>query len=277
MRLTNEMNFPHPVLAHWRDDFSDGRFEVEVHYREDKSDGRLELAFDGHLESEAIQNLIDDGRAMLGCFVICRSTGIRRLIELSKLPESYAFARGELLDTVNLRPLVWTIADVAGWSPEGAHEEFADPQSLAKGDIVAMADEVTIEVRKADLPALETIFDLKVNEGLPNGEFEIDTLKDRITILASRETYNLVSVLRVSGGPSAAALMNSLYVPVVMSILTELARGGEGQFEDHRWLEPFRRRYNKLEISPSVDTAFRDAQRLLEMPFHDLGQLAGSE
>tara|TARA_R110000868_G_scaffold101213_1_gene278670 strand:- start:935 stop:1768 length:834 start_codon:yes stop_codon:yes gene_type:complete len=277
MRLSDEMNFPHPVLASWRDDFSDGRFDVEVIYREGKSDGRLELAFTGALESVAINALIDDGKAMLGCFVICRSTGVRRLVELGTLPSSCTFARGELLDTVNLRPLVWSTAGIAGWSPEGVHDEFKEPQTLRKGDIIAMSEELTIEVNKADLPALETIFDLKVNEGLSDGQFEIDMMRERITILASRETYNLVVDLRVITGASAAAVMNSLYVPVVMSVLTEIARGGAEQFEDFRWLEPFRRRYLKLDITPDIDTAFKDAQRLLDMPFHDLKQLTGLE
>lgn len=60
-----------------------------------------------------------------------------------------------------------------------------------------------------------------------------------------------------------------------MTVLTEIAKGGDTQFEQYRWCEPFRRRYLKLEITPSVDSAFRDAQLLLECPFHDLELLAG--
>ena len=51
MRLTNEMTFPHPVLASWRDDFRSGRFEVEIGFEEDVQDGGVELRFEGVLKS----------------------------------------------------------------------------------------------------------------------------------------------------------------------------------------------------------------------------------
>jgi len=271
------MNFPHPVLANWRDDFKESQFSVDVSYREDKADGRLELSFTGALDCPAINALVTGGKAMLGCFVVCRATGVRRLVELGTLPSSYTFGRGELLDTVNLRPLVWMISNVSDWSPVGVHDEFSSPQMLRKGDIVAMAEELTIEVRKDDLPALETIFDLNVNDQLPKGQFEVHTMRDRITIQACRDTYNLVELLRATQGASASVVMNSLYIPVVMSVLTEIARSGAEQFEEYRWLEPFRRRYVKLDITPSVDTAFQDAHKLLDSPFHDLEKLTGGE
>ncbi|MBI1254771.1 MAG: hypothetical protein GC196_10560 [Hyphomonas sp.] len=275
MRLSDEMNFPHPVLAGWRNDFSAGRFDVDVAYRISKTDGRLDLAFQGHLESKAIETLIADGAAMLGCFVTCRATGLRRLIELGKLPGTYSFASGELLETVTIRPIVWLLKDIAGWTPQDVHAEFGAPQAVSAGDIVAMSEELVITVDQAELPALETIFDLKINETLPDGQFDIDLTRERVTILASRDTKHLVDTLRATTEAAAASVFNSLYVPAVMTILTELDQGGSAQFEGLRWLEPFLRRCEKLKLSPSSATAFRDAQRLLELPFHQLQILTG--
>jgi hypothetical protein len=277
MRLTNEMTFPHPVLASWRDDFRSGRFEVEIDFKEDVQDGGVELRFEGVLTSAAIGDLISAGRAMLGCFVICEATGLRRLIELGTLPASYTFAPGELLDTVLLRPIVWMLGELAGWQPGDVHPEFTGAQDLSAGDIVAMADEFAITVAQADLPALETIFDLKVAENQPEGEFEIDLKRERITILAGPQTKHLVDTLREMKGPASAAVMNSLYIPTIMTVLTAIETHGEDDFASFRWLEPFRRRCVRLEIEPSAATAFGDAQRLLEKPFLDLTQLTETD
>lgn len=275
MRLSDEMNFPHPVLAKWRDDFRSGRFDVDVVYRVSKTDGRLELAFEGCLESEAIERLIRDGVAMLGCFVFCRATGLRRLIQLGKLPTTCSFAKGDLLETVTIRPIVWLLKDIDSWVPPDVHDEFGSPQSVSAGDIVAMSDELVITVDQAELPALETIIDLKINDTLPDGQFDIDLTRDRVTILASRDTKHLVDTLRETTEAAAASVFNSLYVPAVMTILTEIDRGGSEQFEGLRWLEPFLRRCEKLNLTPSSETAFRDAQRLLDLPFHQLQILTG--
>lgn len=277
MRLTNEMTFPHPVLASWRDDLRSGEFEVEIGFEEDVQEGGVELKFEGRLDSAAIMDLISAGRAMLGCFVICTATGLRRLIELGSFPASYTFAPGELLDTVLLRPIVWMLCDVSHWRPDGVHPEFDGSQELTAGDIVAMADEFSITVLQADLPALETIFDLKVAENVPEGEFEIDLRRERITILAGPQTKHLVDTLREMKGPESAVVMNGLYIPTIMTVLSSIGTHGDDDYAGFRWLEPFRRRCERLEIEPSVTTAFRDAQRLLEVPFRDLQKLTETD
>lgn len=277
MRLSNEMNFPHPVLASWRDDFPDGEFDVEIEFDEDTRDGGVDLRFMGTLTSSAIEDLIASGSAMLGCFVTCKATGLRRLIELGSLPQTYKFKSGELLETVILRPIVWMHKDVVSWRPDGVHPEFDVEQSVKTGDIIAMADEFSITVAQADLPVLETIFDLKIADHLTQGEFEIDLRRERITILADRETKHLVDTLREMKGGAATSVMNGLYIPAIMTVLSELAAHGEDDFVGLRWYEPFNRRCKRLDIEPAIATAFSDAQRLLECPFLDLRKLTEAE
>lgn len=281
MRLSDDMNFPHPVLADWRDDFDKGKFAVDITYREDKTTGRLELAVESELSCSAIESLIEHGDASFGCFVRCTSTGFRRLIELALPRSNYTFERGDLLDTVTLRPVVWTTVPISNWSPLGAHPEFEGFQKLRCGDIVAMAAEHAIEVGQADLPSLETIFSLKVSEDLENGEFNVDLDNEKITILAARDTYDLIETLRVSGDAASAAVMNSLYVPVVIRILSQISTpSGEAnlaEFEGRRWVTPFRRRCSKLNIQHRNSEILANALKLMDRPFHDLEELVGGQ
>lgn len=275
MRLTDDMNFPHPVLAPWRDDFNDGEFTVDVTFREDRNTGQVDLHFAGTLKSAAMKQLIPSGKAKFGCFVVCIATGVRRLIDLGTLPSTYTFAAGELLDTVTLRPLIWMTDEVPDWTPPGVHKEFSGPQKIRKGDIIAMAEELAIEVSQADLPAIETIFDLKVSEGIPEGQFDVDMTQERITILAAPETKALADTLRKVDDSTRAVIMNSLYVPSVMCVLIALGKG-EAEFSGLRWFEPFMRRCRKLDVEPNADQAFADALKLLECPFRTLSIMTES-
>lgn len=279
MRISDEMMFPHPVLADWRDDFKIGEFDVEIAYREDKKSGRLDLALSAHLVSNEVEQLIKSGDALFGIFVLCPSTGMRRLIDLALPKSNYTFAKGELLDTVYIRPMVWTRHEVFSWEPSEVHPEFAGPQSLRCGDVVALAAEHQIEVNRADLPALETIFKLKIDETKQPGEFDVNLDSEKITILAGRETYELIETLRVSDGAGPASVMNGLYVPAVMKVLSEISsESGEPrlqEYEGRRWVTPFEKRCSKLDIQFENSRILENALRILERPFHHLAQLTG--
>ena len=106
MKLTSEMNFPHPVLAEWRDDFKAGSFIVDISFQEDKDKNQLILHFETSLKCDDIEKLLHDGSAQLGCFVTCISTGYRRLIEIGHPTYLFNFKPGDLLDSVVIRPIV---------------------------------------------------------------------------------------------------------------------------------------------------------------------------
>jgi hypothetical protein len=279
MRLTNEMNFPHPVLADWRTDFTSGEFSVEISYQENKTDNQLNLHIETILECEDIEGLIENGKAQLGCFVSCASTGYRRLIEVGRPAHTYKFKPGDLLDAVIIRPVVWVTEAISEWCPSDLHPEYFGSHRIRRGEIIAMADEQVIQVGRANLPSLETIFQLQVDDTLPDGEFGVDMDAEKITILAPRDTYDLIETLRASGATSASVIMNALYVPCVMRVLSQVATDdGEGnfaEFESRRWVTAFQRRCEKLDIKHREAEVLGNAQNLLEYPFSTLTAVTG--
>ena len=279
MKLTNEMNFPYPVLAEWRDDFNTGNFSVEVSFQEDKEKNQLVLHFETVLECEDIERMLQDGSAQAGCFVTCISTGYRRLLEIGRPTYLYKFKPGDLLDAVVIRPIVWATKPVKEWAPSDVHPEFFGGHNIDRGNVLAMAEEGAIQVGKADLPSLETIFQLKFDETLDEGEFSVDMDADKITILAARQTYDLVETLRASGPNTAAVVMNAVFVPVVMRVLGQVATqdgsGNFAEFESRRWVTAFQRRCDKLEIRHVEDQSLGNAQKLLEYPFSSLANVTG--
>lgn len=280
MRLTNEMNFPHPVLADWRTDFTKGKFEVEISYQENTANNQLMLHLETSLECDDIEDLIESGAAQLGCFVSCTATGYRRLIEIGHPAHTYTFKPGDLLDSVNIRPVVWATKEVPAWSPSDLHSEYSGSSyDIRRGKILAMAEEQAIQVARANLPSMETIFMLAVDDTLASGEFGVDMDTEKIKILAPRDTYDLIETLRASGSTSAAVVMNSLYVPCVMRVLSQVAtadgQGNFAEFESRRWVTAFQRRCEKLDISHRGADVLGNAQKLLEFPFPLLAAITG--
>ena len=90
------------------------------------------------------------------------------------------------------------------------------------------------------LAPIESIFEISSSEDIPEGRFEIDTDLDKIMIKMSEKTYHLVEELRQTDDDTRAAIMNSLYVPVIMQVLEQIGVSGFEPFEQYRWLPPFR-------------------------------------
>lgn len=279
MRLTNEMNFPHPVLAEWRNDYDTNKFEVEINYQEDKSTNQLKLHIASTVDSDAIESLIETGCAQVGCFVICIATGYRRLIEIGLPSHIHRFKSGDLIDSVIVRPIIWATKSIGAWTPANVHPEFLGEHDIQRGDILAMAEERAIQVGRADLPSLETIFCLEVDETLNEGEFSVDMGAHKITILAPRNTYDLIEELRASGSASESVVMNAVYVPTVMRVLSQIATdegdGNFAEFEGKRWVSAFQKRCDKLDIKHRESEILSNAQKLLEFPINQLAQTTG--
>ena len=277
MRLSDHMNFPHPVLADWRDDYDKGSFGAEIAYREDKSHDRIAISCDISLSNPELEHLLVEGEAAVGIFALCTATGLRELIPLMLGQSTHTFASGSLLGPVILRALIWTVEAIPDWQPKQIHSEFPPTFDLRKGEVLAMGDELQIDIGNLPLPNLETIFSIEVREDLEKGDFEVNLDNPKITILAGRETYDLVETLRKDSklGP---VVMNSVYVPVIMQVLSILrSENGTAQYEGKRWVKPFAERCDKLDVGFDDDSPLiSDACKLLAMPFHGLEAIEGA-
>ncbi len=140
-----------------------------------------------------------------------------------------------------------------------------------------MGVELQIEIGNVPLPNLETVFSIEFREDLEMGQFEVNLDNEKITILAGRETYDLVERMR-NHNLLPTVVMNSLYVPIVMEVLSILrSEKGTSQYDGRRWVGPFTERCEKLDVSYAEETTslLSDACRLLATPFHDLELIEG--
>lgn len=269
MRLTEYSRFPHPVLTRESNDFSIGGFDVAFSVIEKPETGALTIDYQITLTEREIQTLVASGRAVVGCFVECQDTYFTELRRLSWPRGIIDFAPGALLHRVTLRPFIWPQSDVPEWHPEHAHPEFEPPLSVAAGDPIAIGPEYVLSVGQAKFAPLESIFELRKAENVPDGYFKVDPDADRIAILTAPDTFDTISLLREqrSGLP---LLLNAIYLPAVMEVL-DIVRAGSTDYSDRRWYSAFSAKCDAKGIDlESAQSLLETAQELLEKPAQHL-------
>lgn len=269
MKIKESTSYPHPVLTSWSEDIENASFDTKIVFQLDEEENQVTIQCDVLLNQPDIQSLIENGSATFGCFIKCQDTGLRRLQPLGFPSGSQQFASGALIGKVQLRPMIWSTTQIVNYDPAGSHVEFTGGVDIDAGQILALDDEQVIEVTRPPLPPLESIFKIESSDDVSDGEFELDTADDRITILMPKATYELVQDLRTADEGTRAVLMNALYVPIIMEVLDQL-RDGEEEFEQYRWLHPFRVRCEICEVDLSKPNLLNDAQKLLQQPFMSL-------
>ena len=130
---------------------------------------------------------------------------------------------------------------------------------------------------RAPLPAIESIFEIKSSDDIPDDRFEVETEEHRITITMGKNTYHLVQELRQTAEDTRAVAMNALYVPVIMQVLEQIGSQGTEPFEQYRWFNPFKLRCDISSVDLSKLDLFNDAQKMLSIPFYSLKRLTQSQ
>lgn len=276
MKISETTSYPHPVLAPWSEDIAGASIDTEITFREKDEGSQVSIYFSAKLEQPNIVQLIQEGDATFGCLIRCQETGLRRLQRLGFPTGLFHFAPGALLGRVQLRPMVWAIKRIDSYSPEGAHTEFGNGCDIERGQILALDDEQTIDVTRPPLASIESIFEIIASDQVSDGRFDIDTESDKITVRMNEKTYLLVQSLREENEITRNVIMNALYIPIVMQVLDQLADGYD-QFEQYRWLHPFKGRCELEGIDVKKPDLLNHAQQLLAMPFFALNQLIESK
>lgn len=276
MKINETASYPHPVLAPWSDDIEEAQFASTISFRELEDTGQVSLHCQTTLDHPDIIGLINSGSASFGCYVRCQDTGMRRLQRIGFPTGEHGFAPGALLGRVQIRPMIWSTRAIPNYAPVGAHAEFASSLNLGPGQILALDDEQIIDVTRPPLPPVESIFEIVASDEVGEGEFEIDTEADRITVGMAPNTYELVQALRQTDDVTRVTVMNAVYIPVIMEVLDRL-KDGPDPYEQYRWLHPFVARCEAAGVDLKKPDLLNDAQKLLNRPFAMLRILTDGE
>ena len=197
MKIDNETRFPYPVLSDVTGDYKFGHFHISAVVEERPANGKLKMDCTVSITEQTVQQQVVKKSAVMGVFVTCLDTYYNKLIELEDMKSSVEFAPGTLRGRVILRPLIWAIRDIQGYSSDNLHAEFGDgPWHFEKGSILAVGNEIVVNVGHEKLAPMESIFSLAINKEVAEGEIRVQSDNDKITIYCAQETYQTVAGLR---------------------------------------------------------------------------------
>jgi hypothetical protein len=217
MKLNESMRYPHPVLSDFSSDYVTGEFKCSF-VQQMTGEGELKLTADLTLDSKDLQKLIENQQAATGYFVVCRRTYLNVLQPAPLGRSEKHFDASRLFGTVTIRPVVWTLTPVQNFSSPLVHKEFGASVSLPKVSVIALGPEFRFSIDKKKFKPFESIFELAVGEGIEPGVVQVDSLRDRITILAEPKTHkDLADMRNMPAGRNI--LLSSVYMPAVMDVL----------------------------------------------------------
>lgn len=271
MKLDESTRFPHPVLSRDTGDYLSGEFKVDLAVVEQPSTGLVSLEYSVLLTEPHLHAAVREGRAGVGLFVSCAESYFSDLVQLGLDPGTYIFPSGSLIGRVEMRPMIWASRAMNTFPLENCDPEFGQaPLSFPAGAILGLEDEIIINVGREKLAQMDTIFSLVEAPDLPAGTFSVLLDSDRVKILVAQDIYSTVNSLRVLpvGKP---VILNSVYLPAVMEVLSSLRDGGNG-YEGRRWYRVFGAKCDHLGIDIQAPELWRDAQKLLHAPFGDIAR-----
>jgi hypothetical protein len=265
LKVSDQMRFPHPVLWDVTDDYASGEFKTGPISVEERIDtGEVTLSYSLELRQPDILELIQQGRARAGFFISCGDTYFSRLIPTDALTGDIRIVSGELSGRVVLRPFVWATQGIPDYRPSALHREFAEsPYIVSLGTVLAIGDAATLQVGRDKLASIASIFQLAEDNRVPPFQVALQLDGDRISINAETATHKLLNQMR-SRKTASAVLLNSVFLPAVMSVLTTL-RQDSNIYEGRRWYRVFTAKMDHLGINIKVDP-LQAAQKLLESP-----------
>lgn len=265
MKFSDDMRFPHPVLAFDTGDFSEGEFSVSFEVIELLDTGQVNLKYAIELSHPDLAELVMGGKSRVGIFVRCQDTYFSELRELGWPGGSVEFGGGKLLNRVTVRPVAWLAGSVTQWEPTHVHPEFELPLALVRGDIIAIGDETVIHVGRAKLAPLESIFSLKRSEQAEPGKLKLELNAEKITIIVHSETFDAIEQLR-SKPVGRSIVLSAVYLPILMEVLDNIRAVGRNAYEGKRWFQPLEGRCVTKGVDLENPELLSDAQSLLDLP-----------
>ncbi|MEH0293936.1 hypothetical protein V6R98_17435 [Agrobacterium sp. CCNWLW71] len=265
MKLNHYMRYPHPVLSDYSEDYVSGEFSCKFEQNITAS-GELRLVSSLQIANDLLTDLIKTQAASAGYFLVCRRTYFNHL-QVAPLGESEKyFDAARLFGSVIIRPVVWTIREIAGLASPLIHPEFGESVPVAKGAVIALGPEFRFSMDQKKYKPFDSIFELARNEDVAENTVSVDHDQDRITILARDKTYKEIAAIRdINRGKDM--ILNTIYLPAIMEVIFRL-QAGETDVEGRKWYRIFKARCVDLGKDPSDPSIspLELAQQLLRGP-----------
>lgn len=235
MRYEQNKAFPHPVLRPSIDGIDSGdfpgcefQFSASCQIEIETNQIRIEATFD--VGQDDILSAISDGTALFSMLITCPRTYYRSHASSSSRELVAHVGLGDVDDQVELQPSVVVPRGKKRYKPAGLHQELrGETYKVRKGGLLAQCGSSVFPASREYMRRYSSIFELSVDPDLQPGSFDIfvdDPVRIRVN---DADKYRLAVARSTPSGQ--VALMNSVYLPAVISMLAEAIRLNEDAAE----------------------------------------------
>ena len=288
MEIRNRL-FPYPVLSDDLDDYTDGRFSVDVDV--DHGINKITLSFSIDLDNNGIQKLVNRGEAYFAIHIECSKTAYRKMLITSQKKVVFHIDTTRINGDIALLGLVVAKKDIAYYKNEKLNSDYQGMDIfIPRAGIIAYHNMPKVRVKKnyEELQTSESLFTVvkraKDNEDIHPIEFELG--QEKVRIIVDENIYS--AYIRYSMDDDTQGLLWSLLLmPAVIFVLERLREDGIENYEETEWYQKIASSYNVQGIDFADTIADRDvsitdiAQAMLRMPigksFDDIRKLTGGE
>lgn len=275
MKINNSTRFPYPVMSDFTGDYKKGEFSFSAIIEERPGNGKLKMDYTVTIDEPKLFHNVQAETAVAGIFINCPDVYYNQLISLESIKGSLEFGPGQLKGRVSIRPFIWAKDSINGYLNNNLHEDYGSVSwDFQPGSVLAIGNEVVINVGHEKLAPMESIFSLAKSAEVPEGEIRVQTDRDTITIFTDDQTYQLLNLLRGTK-EGRSVLLNGIYLPAVMEVLSHL-RDGYANFTHRKWFRVFNGKCEHLGINYKTGSFLEDAQKLLKAPIKKI-KIIGEE
>jgi len=163
------------------------------------------------LGNKSLLDLIASKRAVYGVHLECKST-MKRFFKKSKTSQFTFNIEPKLLNNqVDINFFIVAEEDISAYYNEDFHEDFDDITfNVLKGDQLAFAETVKMNIEKEPVAKTNSIFELAVNPD-PHAPLFAADFEDKILVSVPQNTFNQINELRGYIGSQVDSLLVTMY------------------------------------------------------------------
>lgn len=276
--------WPHPVLRppSYGDDYPNAEFEVEIQVTCVQGSTEVDFNVDFELSEPDLLQLLKDGAALYALLIKAPKTHFRDCIWSEDAQIKRRFDAGMLTGKVEISPFLISTRDIRGFRVAGWHSDFEGRTfDIPTGAVLAEDEPKHYWMDTAAEGPIGSIFELRPSSKHPDGHWDYRLDNDRVWIVMSNDDADRFKSARaqLSKREDGYYLMNGLYLPVLLAVLTEADNRSE-DFEEYRWFASLNQRLEAVDcdyIGSVGANRVVDAQKVLDYPFTKMPMIAQSE
>lgn len=276
--------WPHPVLRppSYGDDYPNAEFEVDIEVKRVEDGKEVEVNVNFELSDPDLLKLVKDGAANYVLLIKSPSTQFRECIQSVRPQLMRSFAAGDLAGKAEFAPFLICMRDIRNFAASGWHSDFDGRTfDISAGSVLAEDVPKDYWIETENEGPLGSIFGHKTLSDQPGGRWNCMLEEDRVWIVMSPDDAKRYDMAREQSYKQSEAhyLMNGLYLPALLAVLTEVDKD-RVHFEEYRWFASLDQRLEEVGCMPiGSDGANRavDAQKILDSPFTKMPLIAQAE